>query len=125
MTINDCQLTIDEDDEGLTIGFLESQGDRIVHYLLIQTPKKNSSEELVKTQSGYYIELDDQLYSTYGGVDHILFSDNQLVIWLNQKGQEKLKSQRIDISYILTEAQRSLLEGKLTEVFGAEKVRDS
>ena len=48
----------------------------------------------------YYLEINDQLFSTYGGIKRIKMNTTRIIFLLDSRGIEKLKEQEIVIDII-------------------------
>ncbi|MDO1446456.1 Imm10 family immunity protein [Rhodocytophaga aerolata] len=92
------------------------------HYFLIQCTNEDDRQNIASNIDTYYIERDDQGYSTYGGIKKLSLSPHQINIELDELGQKKLEVSRITIGFALTNEKYIYLKQQLKKIFDEKRL---
>ncbi|MGB4774290.1 MAG: Imm10 family immunity protein [Daejeonella sp.] len=74
----------------------------------------------VNGADSHYIELDDQSFGTYNGVDEITLFNNKIYVKLNQEGKKALKCDEITVNFDLSNEKAEELRDSLSRFFKDE-----
>ena len=114
MNIKAKEIAITKEDGILIIGFLEELEQK---YFMIQDALGEYGEQDIELDMDtYYIEINDQLFSTYGGINKIKMSAQRLVFTLNNRGLESLKEDEITIDFTLSREKYLELKKELNQL---------
>ncbi|MCD9185114.1 MAG: hypothetical protein LUM44_01675 [Pyrinomonadaceae bacterium] len=101
-------VEIEENDLNiLCVGFYAEE-----NYLMIQ-------QSLEIENAAYHIERDDQSFGTYGGVENIELSRDQVDVRLNEDGKSALDCDGVIIDFETDDETFGLLTEKLKFIFGS------
>lgn len=100
-------VEIEENDLNiLFVGFYAEE-----NYLTIQ-------QSLDDEDASYHIERDDQSFGTYGGVEKLELSRDQIEVQLNEDGKSTLDCNSVKVNFETDDETFELLTEKLKFIFG-------
>jgi hypothetical protein len=112
-----------DENEELIIRFADLQEDgKANHYFMIQHTNDIEEQDVQLGMDTYYIERDDQGYSTYGGIEKICLRPNQISIYLDKLGQKHLAVSEITIGLALTTQKYTHFIQQLKKIFDEKKL---
>ncbi len=112
-------LYLDEDLGNLVLVFTS---DDLQHNFSIQDSLEYTEDQIKSGINTYYIQRDDQGYSTYGGIESIQLAKNQLFVKFDKTGSENLATDCVQIDFSLTNSEFEKLEKMLRKIFERRKV---
>ncbi len=118
------EIFADYDENGLLIIAFSGKTENESIYLMIQDAfDRNDEQEIELGMNTFYIEINDQSKSGYGGISEIELCKNLLSIKLNETGKKNLKveNKRINIGINISEKEFVNLTEKLKVIFEPEK----
>jgi hypothetical protein len=92
------------------------------HYFMIQHTNEYEEQDIKLDTDTYYIERDDQGFSTYGGIEKISLRPTQISIDLDKLGQKHLAVSKITIGLALTAETYTHLIQQLKKIFDQKKL---
>jgi hypothetical protein len=114
---NTVSVDYDENDV-LIVGFADLQDDgETNHYFMIQHTDEYDKQDAELGMDTYYIERDDQGYSTYGGIRQIRLSPSQVTVELDEVGSKQLEVPQVVIGLNLQEEEYVHLKDHLKKIF--------
>lgn len=90
---------------------------------MIQYTDECEEQDVQLSMDTYYIERDNQGYSTYGGIDKISLRPSQISIDLDKLGQKQLAVSSITIGLALTAEKYTHLIQQLKKIFDQKKLQ--
>lgn len=84
-----CVAAVD-DEVGWVVGFADRETDP-QHYLQFQRAHTNDSQDRALGLDSYYVEVNDQSNSCYGGVEKVFLHADAIVLELSREGSRLLQ----------------------------------
>ncbi len=114
MLIQATTIDLSTTNDIVMVGFVNMET-AVPNYLVFQRP-------LDIPNSHYYLEVDNQLYSSYGGIKHLLLSRNKLHLELEEALLQRLNTFGLSLEYITVQftcsaKQFRQLRQKLQQIF--------
>jgi len=108
------EVKIQEENGVLLVGFANGDG----KYLLLQRTLSPSQQDKELGQDQVHLELNDQRYSTYGGISGYTTYSNRLILEIVPEGAARIGSQAtLEVSFNIPENELRMLNEKLKELF--------
>ena len=83
-------VVVDDDGDVMTVGFAEKEfGPQ--RYVTLQSARGHDQQDILLGMNKLHVEVNDQLFSGYGGVASIKMRGNEVRISLTPKGHKVLK----------------------------------
>jgi hypothetical protein len=97
------------DDYPPRLSFLDRDDESCEHYFIMDRSQE-TPEEAVPDMDNVYIELDDQQWGAFGGIDHVLLDRGSLTFRLGARMAEKMgQHDEISITFDLKDGEFSQL----------------
>jgi len=114
MNIKAKEITITKNDGILIICFLDEEEQK---YFMIQDAlNEYDKHDIELGMDTYYIEMNDQIFSTYGGILGIKMDRQRIVFSLDTIGRERLKDHEIVINFFLNKEKYLELKNTLNQL---------
>jgi len=114
MNIKVKEITITRNDGILIIVFLDEWEQK---YFMIQDVLTMYNEQDIKLgMNTYYIEINDQILSTYGGILGIKMDTQGVVFMLDATGRRGLKKHEITIDFVVSKEKYIELKEALSQL---------
>lgn len=116
-----AKVSLEPLDGVCTVGFSEtSSGEG--RYLLLQRDEHESEQDRKLGSVGEYVELNDQLFGAYGGVESVRLHRNKVEFLATAGAAAKLRECEVEVMFRLSDADFQVLRSVLTEILGASRV---
>ncbi len=106
------------DDDGSVLMLVLNSDDQ-EHYFSIQLSHENDEHGEKTGTNTYYIEIDDQSFGGYGGLQNIRLSRKELRAVLNETGRKNLKMDSVTVSLHISDNAFRELQNMLTKIFSS------
>lgn len=105
----------------LTVGCSETpSGDG--RYLLLQREEHDSEQDRKPGLKEEYLEINDQLYGAYGGVELVHLHRAKIELIVAAEARAKLGEEEIDVDFSLSDADFQSLRSALVQILGVSRV---
>jgi len=91
-----------------------------IQYFSIQYDSEPDDQDMKLGMDTFYIEMNDQLFSCYGGVKGIKIDQEKMIIRFDQVGKEKLKLDHLELDLSSQAEKFNSLSNTLEIIFSEE-----
>ena len=110
-------VSADDMDDHWFVGFADSESNT-AHYLQLQRAFKDDEQDIKLGMNTYYLEIDDQILSCYGGIERFNLHRDRASIIFSSKGKMKLQGiETAEISFQIDDKKFAQLRDRLSKVF--------
>lgn len=109
-------VVIDDMEDYWFVGFADSELNT-EHYLMLERAYEDDEQDIANGMNTYHVELDDQGFSCYGGIERFALSKHKVVIQFNQSGTQSLGVNKLEIQFTSDNDLFDKLKNRLEHVF--------
>lgn len=93
------------------------------HYLQLQRGFEDSDQVIHLGMNTYYVEIDDQSSSCYGGIEHFELRRDQALVKFSSQGEKKLNGiESAEVKFTIDNEKFTHLQDRLSKVFAGTTI---
>lgn len=121
-SLNAKAVAVEDMDDYWLVGFADDEAEP-PHYLQLQRGFKDSDQDIRLGMNTYYIEIDDQGSSCYGGIERFELRRDQALIKFSSQGKAKLNGiESAEITFKAGNEKFNQLRDRLSKIFAGTPV---
>ena len=117
MIINADTVEYGIDDDQIMFVWFGNTQIKPLEYFKIELAEEFDEQDVESGMDTYYIELNDQIYSTYAGIEEVSVSEGKINFKLDKTGFESLKQNSLEIGLHLNSKEYDGLKSLLKQIF--------
>jgi len=110
-------VEFEDEDDVFYVNFINNNGDKI-EYIMLQNPREYLEQDVSLGMDKIYIERNDQIFSSYGGIESVNIHRGSIKIALADEAAKKLGNiDEIEIDFDISDEQFQGLISMLRNIF--------
>ncbi len=121
-SLNAKAVAVEDMDDFWLVGFADDEAEP-THYLQLQRSFKDSEQDIRLGMNTYYVEIDDQSSSCYGGVEQFELGKNRALIKFSFHSKRNLNGiDSAELTFDVNNEKLSQLRDRLSKIFAGTTV---